>query len=48
MIGIIVTFLITVVLAFPLGKYIAKVFNGERTFTDFMKPLERLMSRLRH
>ena len=46
MTGIIVSFLITIVLAFPLGKYIAKVFNGERTFTDFMKPLERLIYRV--
>ncbi|MEO7047987.1 MAG: potassium-transporting ATPase subunit KdpA, partial [Ferruginibacter sp.] len=41
--GIVASFLITILLAFPLGKYIAKVFNGERTFTDFMKPLERLI-----
>ena len=46
MTGIIVCFLITVLLAFPLGIYIAKVFNGERTFTDFMKPLERLIYRV--
>src|SRR5665213_920466 len=46
MTGIIASFLITVLLAFPLGKYIAKVFNGERTFTDFMKPLERLIYRI--
>lgn len=44
--GIIITFLITVLLAFPLGKYIAKVFSGERTLLDFMKPAERLIYRI--
>ncbi|OQP42794.1 potassium-transporting ATPase subunit KdpA [Niastella yeongjuensis] len=45
MIGIIATFLITLILAFPLGKYIAKVFKGERTVTDFLLPFERLIYR---
>lgn len=45
MIGIIATFLITVLLALPLGKYIAKVFKGEKTFTDFLDPFERLIYR---
>lgn len=44
--GIVACFLITVFLAFPLGKYIAKVFNGEKTFTDFMAPAERFIFRL--
>lgn len=44
--GILFTFLITVALAYPLGKYIAKVFGGERTFTDFMNPLERFIYRI--
>ncbi|MFT3827524.1 MAG: potassium-transporting ATPase subunit KdpA [Chitinophagaceae bacterium] len=43
--GVVVTFLITVLLAFPLGKYIAKVFKGERTITDFMNPVERFIYR---
>ena len=29
--GVVITFLITILLAIPLGKYIAKVFNGEKT-----------------
>ena len=41
MIGIVVTFAITLLIAFPLGKYIAKVFKGEKTFTDFLNPVER-------
>lgn len=44
--GVIVTFLLTVLLAYPLGKYIAKVFAGERTFTDFMNPVERFIYRI--
>ncbi|MBP6286595.1 MAG: potassium-transporting ATPase subunit KdpA [Ferruginibacter sp.] len=44
--GVIVTFLLTVLLAYPLGKYIARVFAGERTLTDFMNPLERLIYRI--
>lgn len=30
-----------VVLAYPLGRYIAKVYKGERTWLDFMAPIER-------
>jgi hypothetical protein len=33
-------------LAWPLGKYIARVYKGERTYLDFMKPVERLMYKL--
>jgi len=44
--GIIVTFILTVILAFPLGKYIAKVFSGEKTLLDFMKPIERFIYRI--
>jgi len=39
--GVIVTFLITVILAFPFGRYIAKVYKGDRTFLDFMTKVER-------
>jgi K+-transporting ATPase ATPase A chain len=44
--GVIVTYLLTVLLAWPLGKYIAKVFSGERTLLDFMKPIERFLFRI--
>jgi K+-transporting ATPase ATPase A chain len=44
--GVIIIFLLTVVLAYPLGKYMSKVFKGEKTFTDFMNPLERLIFRI--
>jgi len=41
--GIIFMYLATIALAIPLGKYIAKVFKGEKTWLDFMAPLERLI-----
>ena len=44
--GTILIFLITLLLAYPLGKYIAKVLNGEKTITGFMSPLERLFFRV--
>ncbi|MEO8584222.1 MAG: potassium-transporting ATPase subunit KdpA [Flavitalea sp.] len=43
MLGIITSFFITLLIAFPLGKYISKVFKGEKTFTDFMLPFERFI-----
>ncbi|PUZ28522.1 potassium-transporting ATPase subunit KdpA [Chitinophaga parva] len=43
MIGVIATYGLTLLLALPFGKYIAKVFKGEKTWSDFMKPLERLL-----
>jgi K+-transporting ATPase ATPase A chain len=46
LLGVVATFLLTVLLAFPLGKYIAKVFKGERTITDFLNPVEKLIFRL--
>jgi len=46
LVGVIVAFLLTVLLAIPLGKYISKVFSGERTFLDFMNPLERFIFRI--
>lgn len=42
-IGVIAMFSITLLLAIPLGKYIAKVYAGERTLLDpVFNPLERL------
>ncbi|RZJ78620.1 MAG: potassium-transporting ATPase subunit KdpA, partial [Chryseobacterium sp.] len=45
MIGIIATFIVSLLIAFPLGKYISKVLKGERTFTDFLNPLEQRIFR---
>ena len=44
--GTILIFLLTLVIAYPLGKYIAKVFAGEKTFLDFISPLEKWIYRL--
>ncbi len=45
-IGVVVMYGLTVLLAIPLGKYLAKVFKGEPNAFDFMAPLERLIYRL--
>lgn len=46
LIGVIATFIITVALAIPFGKYISNVFKGERTILDFLAPLEKLIFRI--
>ncbi|RVU00670.1 potassium-transporting ATPase subunit KdpA [Mucilaginibacter limnophilus] len=38
--GVIATYVLTLVIAIPLGRYLAKVFAGEKTWTDFLKPIE--------
>lgn len=45
-VGIIFMYLATVALAIPLGKYIAKVFKGEKTWLDFLAPLEKFIFKL--
>lgn len=45
--GIITVFLLTVVLAIPIGKYIAKVYWGDKTFLDpLFNPIERVIFKL--
>ncbi|MDN4165709.1 potassium-transporting ATPase subunit KdpA [Cytophagales bacterium LB-30] len=44
--GVILIFLLSVALAWPLGKYMVKVFRGDKTWSDFMSPLERLVFKL--
>lgn len=45
--GIIAMFTITLLLAIPLGKYMAKVYAGEKTFLDpVFNPLEKLFCKL--
>lgn len=46
LLGVIVTFIITVAIAIPFGKYIAKVFKGEKSWLDFLAPVEKLIFRL--
>ncbi|MGB3075050.1 MAG: potassium-transporting ATPase subunit KdpA, partial [Chitinophagales bacterium] len=44
--GVILIYIAAVVLAIPLGKYIAKVFAGERTWLDpIFNPLEKFFFR---
>lgn len=46
--GIIAMFIITLLMAIPLGRYIAKVFSGERTIGDkVFNPIERIIYKFR-
>ena len=44
--GVLFMFIAIVVLAYPLGRYIAKVYSGEKTWLDFFAPVERLFFRI--
>lgn len=45
--GIIAMFGITLLLAIPFGKYIARIYTGDKTFADsFFNPLEKFIFRL--
>ncbi|HAF35239.1 MULTISPECIES: potassium-transporting ATPase subunit KdpA [Sphingobacterium] len=45
--GIIVMFFVSVLLAIPFGKYIAKVYGGERTLLDpIFNPIERIFYKI--
>ena len=44
--GVIAQIVLMVVLAYPIGKYISKVFKGEKVWSDFMTPIEKIMSKL--
>jgi K+-transporting ATPase ATPase A chain len=46
LLGVIVTFAITFLLAIPFGKYISKVYSKERTWLDFISPFERFIFRI--
>jgi K+-transporting ATPase ATPase A chain len=43
--GVIFTYILTLAIAIPLGMYIARVFKGEKTWLDFMAPVERFIFR---
>lgn len=46
-IGVIIMFLATIALAIPLGSYIGKVYNGNKTWADgFLKPLDSIFFKL--
>lgn len=44
--GILASFLITLLIGIPLGKYLAKMFAGEKVWTDFLKPIENGICKL--
>ena len=37
--GVALQIVLLIVISYPLGKYIAKVYKGEKTWSDFMKPV---------
>lgn len=39
--GVILQWAALVALSYPLGRYIAKVYRGERSWLDFLNPVER-------
>lgn len=46
LLGVIATYALTLIIAIPLGRYIAKMFKGEKTWMDFLAPLERLIYKI--
>ncbi len=46
LLGIIATFALTLIIAIPLGGYLAKVFAGKRVWTNFLAPLEHLIYKI--
>ena len=44
--GVIATFVLSLLFAYPLGRYIARVFNREKTWLDFMNPVETFIFRI--
>lgn len=47
LLGLVLMFVVTLILAIPLGKYIAKVYGHEKTFLDFIfDPIEKLFFKL--
>ena len=44
--GVIAQIVLLIAISIPLGKYIAKVYRGEKTWMDFMKPVENLIYRV--
>lgn len=45
LLGVIAQIVLLVLVSIPLGKYIAKVYRGEKVWSDFMSPIERLIYR---
>ena len=37
--GVVLQIFLLVAISYPMGKYIAKVYKGEQTWSDVMKPV---------
>ncbi|MEG1766616.1 MAG: potassium-transporting ATPase subunit KdpA, partial [Muribaculaceae bacterium] len=46
LLGVVFQILLMIALSYPLGKYIAKVYKGEKTWSDFFEPIERILYKL--
>ncbi len=46
LIGVILQITIVAIISYPLGKYIAKIYKGEKTWTDFLSPIENFIYRI--
>ncbi|MEG1793438.1 MAG: potassium-transporting ATPase subunit KdpA [Rikenellaceae bacterium] len=46
LIGIVAQVVIVIALSYPLGRYIAKVYKGERSLLDFLSPLENRLYKI--
>ena len=44
--GVVLIILLVFILAYPLGKYISKVFKGEKVWSDFLSPMENFIFRI--
>ena len=45
--GVVIVFLLTIVLAIPIGKYIAKVYLGDKTLLDpVFNPIEKFIFKI--
>ncbi len=44
--GVVVIILLVFILAYPLGNYMSRVFKGEKTWSDFLSPLERFVFKI--
>ena len=44
--GVLMIFLLPILVAIPFGKYISKVFKDEKTWLDFLRPLENFIFRI--
>lgn len=45
-VGVAAQIVLMVGLSYPLGKYIARIYKGEKTWLDFLRPVERMIFRL--